>query len=36
MVFFSHGHWVFQATVMGEALASDAVVFFFDNLTLKP
>ncbi|MFM8900408.1 MAG: hypothetical protein ACKOF9_10750 [Burkholderiales bacterium] len=36
MVFFSHGRWVFQATVMAETLEPDAVVFFFDNLKLNP
>lgn len=35
MAFFSHGHWVFQATVMGETLAPEAVFFFFDNLKLR-
>jgi hypothetical protein len=36
MLFFSHGSWVFQATVMGAPPTAEAVEFFFDNLKLAP
>ena len=36
MLFFSHGSWIFQATVMGAAPTAEAVEFFFDNLKLAP
>jgi hypothetical protein len=36
MMFFSHGSWVYQATVVGAPPNSEAVDFFFDNLKLSP
>ena len=36
MLFFSHGSWVFQATVMGTSPTAEAVEFFFDNLKWAP
>ena len=36
MMFFSHGSWVYQVTVMGALPNSEAVDFFFDNLKLSP
>ena len=36
MLFFSHGSWIFQATVMGTPPTAEAVEFFFDNLKLAP
>ena len=35
MIFFSHGSWVFQATVMGEAPQAEAMDFFFDSLVMS-
>jgi hypothetical protein len=36
MLFFSHGPWIFQATVMGTLPTAETVEFFFDNLKLAP
>lgn len=36
MLFFSHGSWIFHATVMGTPPTAEAVEFFFDNLKLAP
>jgi hypothetical protein len=33
---FSHGTWVFQATVLGAQLPADAVDTFFDSLRVAP
>lgn len=32
MLFFSHESWVFQVTVVGPLLQTEAIDFFFDNL----
>jgi hypothetical protein len=36
VLLFSHGAWVFQATVVGEQPQPEAFDFFFDNLKPLP